>query len=148
MTQRPAACTTCPSASGPSRRQVVTGATAAAALAGPALTACGSSEEGTGTATGDPITVAAADVPVGGGVISGAWVVTQPEKGTFKAFSTKCTHQGCAVSEIAEQQIICACHGSYFGIADGAPQAGPAQEPLAEAVVEQSGDQLTVTPPA
>jgi Rieske Fe-S protein len=49
-----------------------------------------------------------------------------------KAFSVACTHQGCAVSEVADGTIICACHGSKFRVADGSVANGPATTPLQE----------------
>lgn len=72
------------------------------------------------------------DIPVGGGKAFEAEkiIVTQPTKGTFKAFSAKCTHTGCIIDKVAEGAIICPCHGSRFGIADGAVQKGPAMMPL------------------
>ena len=44
--------------------------------------------------------VATSKVPVGGGVIlqDADYVVTQPSKGKYKAFSKICTHQGCPVA--------------------------------------------------
>jgi Rieske Fe-S protein len=73
-----------------------------------------------------------ADIPVGGGAIFAAAkvVVTQPEAGTVKAFSVACTHQGCAVSDVTDGTINCACHGSKFKVADGSVTAGPANAPL------------------
>ena len=46
-----------------------------------------------------------ATVPVGGGVIltKDEVVVTQPEAGTFKAFSAVCTHQGCLVGLVDQR---------------------------------------------
>jgi Rieske Fe-S protein len=78
-----------------------------------------------------------ADVPVGGGVVLADRdvVVTQPVSGTFKAFSATCTHQGCAVSEVANGTINCPCHGSRFAVADGTVTAGPATTPLPEKTV-------------
>lgn len=72
--------------------------------------------------------VRAEDIPVGGGKAFAAEkiVVTQPTKGTFKGFSAKCTHTGCLIDKVAEGAIICPCHGSRFGISDGAVQKGPA----------------------
>jgi Rieske Fe-S protein len=90
---------------------------------------------------GAPPLVAVADVPVGGGVVLAAQnlVVTQPEAGTFKAFDAACTHQGCAVNEVADGTINCPCHGSKFAVADGAPTEGPAEQPLPERAVAVQG---------
>ena len=88
------------------------------------------------------VLVAASEVAVGGGVIKGDLVITQPEEGTFKAFSKICTHQGCPVTEINNGSILCKCHNSAFSIKDGAPTAGPATKPLAETKVELDGDNI------
>ena len=44
--------------------------------------------------------MASSKVPVGGGVIldNADYVITQPKKGTYKAFSKICTHMGCPVA--------------------------------------------------
>jgi Rieske Fe-S protein len=70
-----------------------------------------------------------ADVPVGSGLIVDDVVLTQPSAGVFKAFSTVCTHAGCAVSKIADGTIDCPCHGSKFNL-DGTVAKGPASRPL------------------
>jgi Rieske Fe-S protein len=87
---------------------------------------------------------ATADVPVGGGVIVKAdkTVVTQPEKGVFKAFSAVCTHAGCVVSTVANGTINCPCHGSKFSIEDGSVVGGPAPKPLAAKAVAVDGAQI------
>ena len=56
------------------------------------------------------------DIPVGGGVIidDPAVVITQPAEGEVKAFTAICTHQGCLVSEVVDNEIICPCHGSQL----------------------------------
>jgi Rieske Fe-S protein len=84
---------------------------------------------------------------VGGGAImkDGDYVVTQPEKGTYKAFSKICTHRQCPVSEVNNDGILCKCHNSVFSISDGSPQSGPAQAPLAQAKAVLSGDKVVVT---
>lgn len=87
------------------------------------------------------------DVPVGGGTIYAdkQVVVTQPEAGTFKAFDTTCTHQGCAVTSVSDGLIHCPCHGSSFDIASGGPTEGSqATSPLAAKSVTVSGDTFTV----
>ncbi len=86
-------------------------------------------EEGGGAAES---IAAVSKVPVGGGLIlkKQGIVLTQPTKGKIKAFSTTCTHAGCAVNDVADGSIVCPCHGSKFAIADGAPTDGPAGSPL------------------
>jgi Rieske Fe-S protein len=145
-----------------------------AASAGLALAACGSSDSdsysapaapagsatggataegtGSGTAGGAANTPSGtslgstSDVPVGGGKIfsDANVVVTQPTAGTFKAFSTTCTHQGCKVSKVESGRIKCPCHGSQYSIADGSVQAGPAPRPLPAATVTVSGTNLVL----
>lgn len=83
-----------------------------------------------------------ADVPEGGGIIKGDYVITQPASGTFKAFSKVCTHQGCDVSKIDAGVITCTCHNSTFSIEDGAPTGGPAKKPLEETKVKVDGDNI------
>jgi Rieske Fe-S protein len=98
----------------------------------------------TETASGDEPLVAAADVPVGGGVIIGVAkvVVTQPTEGEFKGFSSTCTHQGCQVSSVTSDAIRCACHNSSFSIEDGSVLGGPATAPLPSVPVAVDGDQV------
>ena len=133
-----------------SRRTVLRG-TAVGGAALPLLAACGSGGDGgggdsTGKAGGGA-EVAAADVPVGGGAIltDQQVVVTQPEKGTYKAFTAICTHQGCTVNKVIGGKILCPCHGSTFSIEDGSRQAGPAQSGLASKNIAVDGDQISVS---
>ncbi|PZF81548.1 hypothetical protein C1I92_20800 [Jiangella anatolica] len=85
-----------------------------------------------------------ADVPVGGGVVlhSAGVVVTQPSAGTFAAFSSTCTHQGCSVTSVADGLITCDCHGSQFNAADGTVANGPAEQPLPPVAIVVEGDQI------
>jgi len=83
-----------------------------------------------------------ADIPEGGGIVKGDYVITQPAAGTFKAFSKVCTHQGCDVSEITGGEMICKCHNSKFSIEDGAVTGGPAKKPLPETKVKVDGDNI------
>ncbi|GAB2491171.1 Rieske (2Fe-2S) protein [Luteococcus sediminum] len=100
-----------------------------------------------GCGTRGPATeVAAADVPVGKGLVlhEQGLVVTQPEAGHFEAFDAHCTHAGCQVSEFDERGIVCVCHDSVFSTTDGSVLHGPAKEPLARAQVTTDGDRLVV----
>ncbi|MGL5858466.1 MAG: Rieske (2Fe-2S) protein [Angustibacter sp.] len=140
----------------PSRRSVVRGAGALLAT-GTALAACGEGDSPPASSTGSAATSAApsgggvelgpaADVPVGGGMIfaDAKVVVSQPEQGTFKAFSTTCTHKQCAVTEIDGDAVVCPCHGSRFSLTDGSPTQGPATAPLEPRQVQESGGALTL----
>lgn len=83
-------------------------------------------------------------IPVGGGAIFPAHgvVITQPTAGEFLAFSSTCTHQGCAVKAVAGGTINCFCHGSRFRIADGSVAGGPAPEPLPRRPITVTGDAI------
>ncbi|GAA3153554.1 Rieske (2Fe-2S) protein [Streptomyces echinatus] len=139
----------------PARRTVMAAAGAAGLAA--ALTACGSgddssdsvvtgagsAQEGGGSAGGAAL-ARTADIPEGGGKIfkDQGVVVTQPTAGTYKAFSAKCTHQGCAVGSVADGVIVCPCHGSHFSAEDGSVKKGPATQPLAAKKISVSGDEI------
>ena len=69
-------------------------------------------------------------------------VVTQPKKGTFRAFGAVCTHVGCVCDKVANGTIDCPCHGSKFSVKDGSVVAGPAPSPLPAAHVTVSGGQI------
>ncbi|MFF0303251.1 Rieske (2Fe-2S) protein [Streptomyces sp. NPDC004562] len=136
---------------GPSRRTVVA-AVGAAGLA-VALTACGAEDEASGSSTeqgaaagGGAALAKAADIPEGGGKVFDAEkvVVSQPAAGDFKAFSTICTHQKCPMTDLKEDTLSCACHGSQFSVLDGSVKKGPATKPLEEKKVSVSGDSITL----
>lgn len=108
------------------------------------------SESASGGASSAPATgptVVASDVPEGSGFImpNGDYVVTQPTKGSYKAFNKKCTHKGCPVSQITNKEIICRCHNSKFSIEDGSVIDGPATAPLSTAKATLTGDQIVIS---
>ncbi|HSF98146.1 MAG TPA: Rieske (2Fe-2S) protein [Ornithinibacter sp.] len=123
------------------------------------LTACGSGEavgeaassaasaaaSAAASVAGDAI--AAASIPVGGGLILDNLkvVVTQPTAGDYKAFSAVCPHQGCTVTRVEAGSITCPCHGSTFDIATGAVTKGPATSGLEAKGVTVGADGITVT---
>ena len=148
------------------RRVVLLGAGAAGATA--LLAACGTDPASTNTsgsdfsdnpapagsseadATGDgdsggssgSTLAAVADVPEGGGIITGDYVITQPTAGTFKCFSKVCTHQGCDVNKVEGGKILCPCHGAKYSIETGEPTGGPAKKALKETKVKADGDDI------
>ncbi|MTE12434.1 Rieske 2Fe-2S domain-containing protein [Nocardia sp. CT2-14] len=81
------------------------------------------------------------DVPVGGGVITGDTVITQPTAGSFEAFSSTCTHLGCKVNAVTDGLIKCPCHGSTFHL-DGTVASGPAPRALDSKAIRVDGDQI------
>jgi Rieske Fe-S protein len=91
--------------------------------------------------------VPTSDVPVGGGVIleNANYVVTQPTRGTYKAFTKICTHMGCPVTSIANGNIHCNCHGSEYSITDGSVTHPPAPRPLQEFATTVIGKKVYIT---
>ncbi|MFJ8361273.1 Rieske (2Fe-2S) protein [Streptomyces sp. NPDC093984] len=153
--------------SAPARRTVM--AAAGATGLAVALTACGGSDDKSSSSTsgaqgnsntasttttggggsaaagsGGTALAKTSDIPEGGGKVFAdqGVVVTQPSAGTFKAFSSKCTHAGCAVKDIANGVINCPCHGSQFSATDGSVKKGPATQPLPAAKITVSGDEI------
>lgn len=142
------------------RRSVL--AAGVAGVAGVTLVGCSSGDEGATTeptdgttqpapaspATSGEALVGVADVPLEGGVIldSGQTkvVVTQPQPEQYVGLSAVCPHQGCLVNEVADQVIVCPCHGSQFSIADGSVVQGPAMTGLSEVPVKVAGDQIVL----
>jgi len=129
-----------------SRRAVIAagGAIGAAGV----LAACGGGGDAAPTTTATSATGAAggtpdgalapvSDIPVGGGqVFDGPKiVVTQPAEGDIQAFTAVCPHQGCLVTEVTDNEILCPCHGSLFSAENGDVIRGPAVQGLAGASV-------------
>jgi Rieske Fe-S protein len=104
--------------------------------------AAGGGASGGASGGGGAALTTAAKVPVGGGVIVGDTVVTQPKKGEFKAFGVICPHAGCTVNEVAGGTINCPCHGSKFSVADGSVTDGPAPKGLDVKKVAVSGNDI------
>ncbi|MEU5113757.1 Rieske (2Fe-2S) protein [Streptomyces longwoodensis] len=140
----------------PAPRRTVLLATGAAALA----TGCGGGSGGDGSsggssggssegapsagASGGRELARTSEIPVGGGKVFAdrKVVVTQPDRGEFKAFSAICTHQGCTVATVADGTINCPCHGSEFRITDGSVAGGPATRPLPAERITVQGDSI------
>ena len=142
------------------RRTVL--ATGGALGAAVALAACGGSGEGEAASTAAPETSAAPEssgaapagevlgpldqVAVGSGVVYDGpkVVVTQPVEGDIRGFTAVCPHQGCLVSEVTNNEILCPCHGSLFSAEDGAVITGPATTGLAPVTVSVADNQVVL----
>lgn len=120
----------------------------AAAPAAPAAPATSSAAASTAPASsaGGASVAAVSDIPVGGGLILDdvAVVLTQPTAGDVKAFTAICTHQGCLVSQVVENEIICPCHGSRYSGTDGSVIQGPSTQPLAPAGITVDGGNVVL----
>jgi Rieske Fe-S protein len=151
--------------SGTTRRTLLAGATGTGAVI--ALAACGdngtttgSTDTGTAETTSGASTAPASsapagdaaalakttDIPVNGGKVfeQQGVVVTQPAAGTYKAFTSTCTHMGCTVGPVQNNVINCHCHRSEFSAADGSVKKGPATKPLTAKTVTVKGSSITV----
>jgi Rieske Fe-S protein len=112
----------------------------------PATPAGPGSGTGSGPAapSGPPVLASTSDIPVGGGKILAdkKIVITQPQAGSFHAFTAVCTHQGCIVGTVAGGTINCPCHGSKFSVTNGSVVTGPAVSPLAPVSIKVQGTSI------
>lgn len=74
----------------------------------------------------------------------------QPTAGTFLAYSSKCTHQGCVVDAYPDANAFkCGCHGAKYDLTTGKPDEVTSKSltatGLAKIAVTLAGDQISVT---
>ncbi len=69
-------------------------------------------------------------------------LVTRPNQDTFRGFNASCTHSGCIVTGVKDDQIACGCHGARFNTDSGEPEAGPAKSALGKILLEVRGADL------
>ncbi|MCH0539649.1 Rieske (2Fe-2S) protein [Streptomyces sp. MUM 203J] len=135
------------------RRTVLKGA-ALAGVGGLGAAACstdskvGHAQTPTPTA---PVDLGAPEgIPVGGAKLfrEQRLLVHRPAQGEYRAFSAQCTHAGCVLDKIVENEGNCPCHGSRFDVTTGKSLKGPATVPLPEVPVRVEGGKLIAGPEA
>jgi Rieske Fe-S protein len=124
--------------------QAAQSSSAPAGPAGVSSSAAAGVSSGAAASSGPVVLARTGDIPVGGGKIltDKKIVITEPQSGTFKAFTAVCTHQGCIVNSVSGGTINCPCHGSKFSIANGSVVNGPAPSPLAPVSIEVQGTSI------
>ena len=73
-------------------------------------------------------------------------LVTRTGANTFAAMTAVCTHEGCTVSNVQGERLICPCHGSTYDL-QGSVVLGPAGSPLAQfsSTYDAAKDELLIT---
>jgi len=121
-----------------------------------ALGACSQAQESTPitssseAVTGEVLLGLTSEVPVGGGTKFAVdktltVLVTQTKAGSYKAFSATCTHSGCIVTGVRDNEIACGCHGARFDPETGSPIAGPAKTALGKISLDIRGEEIWIT---
>ncbi|MHB9862622.1 Rieske (2Fe-2S) protein [Streptomyces sp. YIM S03343] len=75
-------------------------------------------------------------------------VVSRASDGTLKAYSSICTHAGCAINKLKGTTLVCPCHGSEFDARTGKVLRAPAIAPLTELSVETKNGKIVAGPGA
>ncbi|MGX1269263.1 Rieske (2Fe-2S) protein [Streptomyces phaeoluteigriseus] len=75
-------------------------------------------------------------------------VVSRSESGELKAYSSICTHAGCAINKLDRTTLICPCHGSEFDAMTGEVLRAPATEPLNALPVRSENGKIVSGPAA
>lgn len=60
--------------------------------------------------------------------ISGPVIISKSENGMV-VFSSRCTHLGCEINKVENDEIVCPCHGSRYN-KEGKPTKGPSVKTL------------------
>ncbi|MEW2164073.1 Rieske (2Fe-2S) protein [Streptomyces sp. NPDC007084] len=134
-----------------SRRTVLRGA-ALTPVAGLGLAACSGGGGGGAPATPTAPVVLGAESEVAKGEAElyqdQNVVVSRAEDGSLTAFSSICTHAGCAINKLDGTTLVCPCHGSEFDARTGKVLRSPATEPLNPLSVEEKNGKIVAGPEA
>ncbi|MBP3088247.1 Rieske (2Fe-2S) protein [Corynebacterium sp. sy017] len=105
-----------------------------------ALSGCSQGSGGSGSAS-----VSVQDVPVGSAIIVDKFIIAQPTKGEYKAYSAICPHANGIITMVNGNTVRCPKHGSEFNIADGSVSSGPSRAPLTAATLKNEGEKLSAS---
>jgi len=73
--------------------------------------------------------------------VSGQRVIVLQAGDQLRAFSAKCTHEGCTVTFLPGQSVIwCPCHDGRFNDLNGRVLSGPPPQPLLQYLVQRQPD--------
>ncbi|MEU6536189.1 Rieske 2Fe-2S domain-containing protein [Streptomyces sp. NPDC047000] len=132
-------------------RRTVLRAAAVTPVAGLAATACSSPGGTSAAGPTAPVELGAAnEVGKGGARLyqDQNVVVSRAADGTLKAYSSICTHAGCAIDKLAGTTLVCPCHGSEFDARTGKVLRAPATAPLAALPVVTKNGRIVAGPAA
>ncbi|MGV9250272.1 Rieske (2Fe-2S) protein [Streptomyces sp. NPDC003697] len=134
-----------------SRRTVLRGA-ALTPVAGLGLAACAAGGGGSASAVPTaPVRLGAeSEVAKGGAKLYREHnvVVSRDTSGALRAFSSICTHAGCAIDKLQGTTLLCPCHGSRFDATTGEVTQSPATEALRELPVRADNGSIVAGPGA
>ncbi|MGW9023177.1 Rieske (2Fe-2S) protein [Streptomyces sp. NPDC055722] len=133
------------------RRTVLRGA-ALTPVVGLGLAACSAAGNGGGASAAPTAPVSLgpeSEIPQGGAKLyRDANVVVSRTADGLKAYSTICTHAGCAIDKLDGTTLICPCHGSRFDALTGKVVQAPATEPLHKLSAEVKNGGIVAGPAA
>jgi cytochrome b6-f complex iron-sulfur subunit len=76
-------------------------------------------------------------------------IIVNKKDNDIRIYSSKCTHLGCKLNKMDNNEIVCPCHGSRFSV-DGKVLMGPADNNLKELSysVNKSAKEIVIDVPA
>lgn len=89
------------------------------------------------------------DLPINKGITFKDDIIINRDDRGIKIFSSRCTHLGCKLNKLENDQIVCSCHGSRFS-KTGKVLKGPADKNLnqPEYTINKSSKEIIVDVPA
>jgi cytochrome b6-f complex iron-sulfur subunit len=63
----------------------------------------------------------------------------------ISVYSSRCSHLGCTINNLENNELVCPCHGSKYNL-EGTPIKGPAIKPLEKLAfkVDEKTNQITI----